>query len=269
MLKERLLTALVAGSALLAGLMFLNPVGVGVLLGAVTLLAAFEWSSLTRPGTAAGLAFTLLTAVVGVVSLVLPLGFVVAAALAWWAWAAGEVFVFRDRASLLWRQAPIKWLAGLLILVPTWRGCFALVTQDPTHHDLLIWLFTMVWVGDSAAYFAGRAFGRHKLAPLVSPGKTVEGAVAGIAGAAVVGGTGAWWLGVLQLGMGGGVVLGVAIGMLSIVGDLLESKAKRLASVKDSGRWLPGHGGVLDRIDALTAAVPLFVWTMRDLGVLR
>ena len=269
MLKERLLTALVAGSALLAGLIFLNTTGVAVLLGAVTLLAAFEWSSLVHPGSATGLAFTLLTAILGIASLALPLAVVVAVGLAWWAWALGEVFVFRDRASPLWRQAPIKWLAGLLVLVPAWRGCFALKSQDPTHHSLLIWLLVMVWVADSVAYFAGRAFGRHKLAPLVSPGKTVEGALAGVAGSAAVGAAGAWWLGVLQLGIGGGVLLGLAVGTLSIVGDLLESKAKRLAQVKDSGRWLPGHGGVLDRIDALTAAVPLFVWTMRDLGVLR
>ncbi len=269
MLKERLLTALVAGSLLLAGLIFLNSLDVAILLGAVTLLAAFEWSSLVHPGMAVGLAYTALTAIVGVASLAVPLVVVVAAALVWWAWAAGEVFVFRDRASPLWQLTALKWLVGLLVLVPAWRGCLALKMQDPSHPGFLIWLLAMVWAADSVAYFAGRAFGRRKLAPLVSPGKTMEGALGGVAGAAVAGGAGAWWLGVLPLGIGGGALLGVAIAMLSIVGDLLESKAKRSALVKDSGRWLPGHGGVLDRIDALTAAAPLFVWTMRDLGVLR
>ncbi len=269
MLKERLLTALVAGSLLLAGLIFLNTLGVAVLLGAVTLLAAFEWSSLVRPGRATGLAYVAVTAIVGVASLALPLVVIVAAALVWWTWAAGEVFVFRDRASPLWQPATLRWLAGLLVLVPAWRGCLALKTQDPSHPGLLIWLLAMVWAADSVAYFAGRAFGRRKLAPLVSPGKTVEGALGGVAGAALIGAAGAWWLALPPLGPGDGVLLGGAVAMLSIVGDLLESKAKRLAAVKDSGRWLPGHGGVLDRIDALTAAVPLFVWTMRDLGVLR
>ncbi len=267
MLKERLLTALIAGSAALAGLWFLDTAGVAVLLGAVTLLAAFEWSALVRRGWAAGLAFTALTALLGAASLVLPLTVVLGAALAWWVWAAGEVFWLRDRTSPLWRHMPVQWLAGVLVLVPAWRGCLVLKAQDPAHPSLLIWLLVMVWTADSAAYFAGRALGRRRLAPLVSPGKTVEGAIAGLAGAAAVGGAGAWWLGLPGLGWAGGVALGVAVAAASVVGDLLESKAKRMAAVKDSGRWLPGHGGFLDRIDAMTAAVPVFVWTMRYLGV--
>ncbi len=267
MLKERLLTALLAGAVVLAGLWFLNTIGVGILLGAVTLLAAFEWSGLATRRPAARYAFPALAALLGLASLLLPLSAVMAAAILWWVWAACEVFVFRDRASPVWRHAPAKYLSGLLILVPAWRGCLALKAQDPLRPALLIWLLAMVWTADSAAYFAGRALGRRRLAPLVSPGKTVEGALAGVAGAAIVGGVGASWLGVAGLGAGGGALLGAAVAMASIVGDLLESKAKRLAAVKDSGHLLPGHGGILDRIDALTAAVPLFVWTMRYLGV--
>ena len=267
MLKERLLTALLAGALLLAGLWFLNTAGVGVLLGAVTLLAAFEWSGLAARRPVARFAFPALVAFLGLASLLLPLAAVMAAAILWWVWAAGEVFVFRDRASPVWRHAPVKCLSGVLILVPAWRGCLALKAQDPSRPMLLIWLLAMVWTADSAAYFAGRAFGRHRLAPFVSPGKTVEGAVAGIAGAAIIGGIGASWLALSGLPAGRGALLGAAVAVASIVGDLLESKAKRLAAVKDSGRLLPGHGGILDRIDALTAAVPLFVWTMRYLGV--
>ena len=267
MLKERLLTALFAGAAVLAGLWFLNTAGVGILLGAVTLLAAFEWSGLVTRRPAARLAFPALAALLGWASLLLPLSAVMAVAILWWVWAAGEVFVFRDRVSPVWRHAPVKYLSGFLVLVPAWRGCVALKAQDPLHPALLIWLLAMVWTADSVAYFAVRAFGRRRLAPLVSPGKTVEGALAGVAGAAIIGGIGASWLGVVGLSAGRGALLGVAVAMASIVGDLLESKAKRLAAVKDSGHLLPGHGGILDRIDALTAAVPLFVWTMRYLGV--
>jgi phosphatidate cytidylyltransferase len=266
-LKERLLTALLAGAALLAGLWFLDTAGVGVLLGVVTLLAAYEWSGLTTRRPAARFAFPVLAALFGWASLLLPLSAVMAVAIIWWIWAAGEVFWFCDRVSPVWRYAEVKYLSGLLILVPAWRGCLALKAQDPLRPVLLIWLLAMVWAADSVAYFAGRAFGRRRLAPRVSPGKTVEGALAGIAGAAIIGGIGASWLGISELGTGGGALLGAAVAMASIVGDLLESKAKRLVAVKDSGRLLPGHGGILDRIDALTAAVPLFVWTMRYLGV--
>ncbi|WP_298137916.1 phosphatidate cytidylyltransferase [Acidiferrobacter sp.] len=267
MLKERLLTALLAGVALLVGLWFLNTIGVAVLLGVVTLLAAFEWAALVGLGSRTRLVFVVLILFLGLASLRLSLSAVILAAIVWWVWAAGEVFVFRDQVSPLWRYAPVKYLSGALVLVPAWRGCVALKSQDPSRPALLIWLLIMVWTADSVAYFAGRALGRHRLAPRVSPGKSVEGALAGIMGAAAAGGIGALWVGVSGLTVGTGLVLGVAIAMASIVGDLLESKAKRLAAVKDSGRLLPGHGGILDRIDALTAAIPLFVWTMRYLGV--
>jgi phosphatidate cytidylyltransferase len=120
--------------------------------------------------------------------------------------------------------------------------------------ELLIWAFLVTWSTDIGAYFAGRRFGRRKLAPSISPGKTVEGLYGGIAGATLIGG--AWTL---------GMHLGVALLPLAPIfalaaqgGDLFESRMKRQAGVKDSGAWLPGHGGVLDRLDGL---VPVAVLT--------
>jgi phosphatidate cytidylyltransferase len=119
---------------------------------------------------------------------------------------------------------------------------------------LLIWVFVVTWSTDIGAYFAGRSFGRRKLAPAISPGKTVEGLYGGIAAASVIGG--AW---VLAMGLGAALLaLAPVLAIAAQAGDLFESRMKRRAGVKDSGTWLPGHGGVLDRLDGL---VPVAVLT--------
>ena len=119
---------------------------------------------------------------------------------------------------------------------------------------LLVWVFIVTWATDIGAYFAGRAFGRRKLAPSISPGKTVEGLYGGIAAAALLGG--AWVIG-MELGMPL-LILAPIFALAAQAGDLFESRMKRRAGVKDSGGWLPGHGGVLDRLDGL---VPVAVLT--------
>jgi len=119
---------------------------------------------------------------------------------------------------------------------------------------LLIWIFLVTWSTDIGAYFAGRAFGRHKLAPSISPGKTVEGLCGGVVAAALIGGAWALWTDL------GAPVLALAplFALAAQAGDLFESSMKRRAGIKDSGTWLPGHGGVLDRLDGL---VPVAVLT--------
>lgn len=146
-------------------------------------------------------------------------------------------------------------LAGWMLLVPTW---VALVRLQGTPWVLLA-VLGVVWIADSAAYFAGRSWGRRKLAPAVSPGKTWEG-VAGAAVAVAVYHAVVWNFGFSHHAPTGGfaaILLVAALFPLSILGDLFESWIKRQAGVKDSGRLLPGHGGVLDRIDALTSTLPL------------
>ncbi|HET8749416.1 MAG TPA: phosphatidate cytidylyltransferase [Sphingomicrobium sp.] len=125
---------------------------------------------------------------------------------------------------------------------------------DLHRFDLLIWTFVVTWATDIGAYFAGRRFGRRKLAPSISPGKTIEGLYGGIAAAALIGG--AW---ALATGLGTALlVLAPVFAVAAQGGDLFESAMKRRAGVKDSGHWLPGHGGVLDRLDGL---VPVAVLT--------
>ncbi len=124
---------------------------------------------------------------------------------------------------------------------------------------MLLYLLSLVWVADIGAYFGGRRFGRNKLAPAISPGKTREGVIGGLAANLV------WMLVVYQLSLGWGLdllpflLLGLATSLFSVAGDLFESVLKREAGVKDSGKLLPGHGGVLDRIDSVIAATPIFI----------
>jgi len=146
--------------------------------------------------------------------------------------------------------------AGFVVLGAAW---IALVAIHRTEGGAAMTLFilVLVWVADSAAYFAGRAFGRHKLAPAISPGKSIEGVLGALAAVALC--AAAFWLWRHpQVPFVGFVVLCILAAVVSVTGDLFESLIKRRHGVKDSGRILPGHGGVLDRIDSLTAAVPLF-----------
>jgi phosphatidate cytidylyltransferase len=149
------------------------------------------------------------------------------------------------------RPTPGTWIgaAGFAVLVP---AGLAMVALDPL---AVLLVLVLVWIADSAAYFVGRAWGRHRLAPAVSPGKSWEGAMGGVGGALAY----AIICGYFIQGIAWAALLGSALllAMVSIVGDLFESAAKRQAGVKDSGTLLPGHGGILDRIDSATAVLPL------------
>ena len=269
MLRTRILTALVLIPSTLAALFWLSPHGWGAVTLVVVSIAAVEWANLagcTRPGAAA---FAGVTFACGFALLFAPGAFATEAG-----WPGGVLLLACGAATLFWLLAAPAWLArgwrptsplalvlaGWLVLLATWIAVVQLQARSPW---LLLALMAVVWIADTAAYFAGRAFGRHKLAPAISPGKTWEG----VAGAMIA--TGLYALLLLHFapesGYGktqsaaasaGWVVLVLALTAVSIVGDLFESLLKRQRGVKDSGRLLPGHGGVLDRIDALLAAMP-------------
>ena len=144
-------------------------------------------------------------------------------------------------------------LAGWMVLVPTWLALTRLQAQP----GVLLALLGIVWIADSCAYFVGRAWGRHRLAPTISPAKTWEGVAGAAAGVAVYYALlyvfvpeWRWWHGL------SGALLVAGVGLLSVIGDLFESWVKRLAGAKDSGTLLPGHGGILDRIDSMTSSMP-------------
>jgi len=149
------------------------------------------------------------------------------------------------------------WIAVWLLLF-VWT--LLLLHQLPFGNQFILGAFTGVWASDIAAYFAGRRFGRHKLCPAISPGKTVEGALAGILLGTLT--AMSMWVFFARVPAHFAIVLGIILVVTGILGDLAESAVKRAAHVKDSGKLLPGHGGLLDRIDALVPAVSIagLIW---------
>ena len=263
MLAQRIVTAAILLALVLAALLLLPNFHWGVLMCAGLALAAAEWGRLAGlpSGAAWGYAGALATAAFalllversgafGMGLLYAPAGrLLYGLALLFWVIIV-PIWLYRRRTV---RAPSVMALVGAVVLLPFWH---ALVWLQPTPGRLLA-VMGVVWVADTAAYFAGRAFGRHKLAPHISPGKTWEG----VAGAAL--GVTLYWLLLAALApahagpMPLGLLLPTLLLPVSIYGDLFESWVKRMAGRKDSGTLLPGHGGVLDRVDALTSALPL------------
>jgi phosphatidate cytidylyltransferase len=181
-------------------------------------------------------------------------------ALLWW----GIAFCWLAFAPLRVNPA-LAAIAGVLALVPAWLALVQLSQVPARAPSYLLFVLVLVFAADIGAYFAGRNFGRLKLAPRVSPGKTWEGVLGGLISAALVAVVGAHWF---ALPLARFLPLCTAVAAVSIVGDLTESMFKRYAGLKDSSNLLPGHGGILDRIDSLTAATPVFALGLMWLGVL-
>ena len=177
---------------------------------------------------------------------------------AWWVVATGWV-VLAPGAGGRWAAG----VAGFVVLVPAALGLGKLAEIVPHGQLLLLFMLVLVAAADVGAYFGGRTFGRHKLAPRVSPNKTWEGFWSGVAAAASAAWVGGWLLGKPLLPWVG---VCVAVALASVVGDLVESMFKRQAGLKDSSSLLPGHGGVLDRLDSLSAAGPMFLLGLALLG---
>jgi len=181
----------------------------------------------------------------------------------WWATAFVWLIV-----SPQFRRPFLVLVCGAFVLVPCFVAVAATHSGSGAVHgpQAVLWLLAWVFSADIGAYFAGRAFGRLKLAPRVSPGKTWEGVIGGLALSTCVAAGGARYFGVAVLPA---MAFGVALIAISIVGDLTESMFKRGAGVKDSGNVLPGHGGILDRIDSITAAAPLYALGLYSSGALQ
>ncbi|NLD14617.1 MAG: phosphatidate cytidylyltransferase [Gammaproteobacteria bacterium] len=258
MLKQRILTALWLLPLALFGFFGLQGHAFTAFAALVMVLGGWEWARMAgieAQAARVGYAAVVLVLFIALVMLapVLP---VLLLALAWWLLATLMVFCY-PRSAGWWGGVPGKLLMGLLILLPAGVALVWLKTL-PQANGLILTVMLMVWTADIGAYFSGRAFGKRKLAPEVSPGKSWAGLYGGLAGSLLVAlGCG------LALGLAGTqlplFVLGAGVIVLfSVIGDLTESMFKRSAGIKDSSNLLPGHGGVLDRIDSLTAALPLF-----------
>jgi phosphatidate cytidylyltransferase len=261
MLRTRVLTGCILGALLLLGLFLLPAFWAVLAFGAVFTIGAWEWAgfgALRQPLARAS--YTLGVALVLYFSwrwtdesahLLMLLG----AACAWWV-----IAFFWLSLAPTWHRPVLTLLCGLAVLAPAFVALARLQISQPgfgSAHGppIVLWLVLMVCAADIGAYFAGRAFGQRKLAPRVSPGKTWEGALGGLAAVALVAVCGAVYFGLSPAAL---VAFGCCVGIFSIIGDLTESMFKRAAALKDSGTLLPGHGGLLDRIDSVTAAAPLY-----------
>lgn len=152
----------------------------------------------------------------------------------------------------------LKLAAATLAIVPAWTALALIHASEPAGNRWLLTALAIVWAADSGAYFAGRAFGKHKLAPRVSPNKTVEGLLGGLVAGLLTACVFGWIAGVQLSGLGWLLLVATVTVLASVLGDLFESLLKRHAGAKDSGHLIPGHGGVLDRIDGVLAALPVF-----------
>jgi len=265
--RTRIATAAALIPMVVAGICLLDTGWFAALAGLVVLLGAWEWAALAGcRGYPCRFGFLVLLAAAAVaVSLPAAAGLVAVVACLWWLVGAIWLGAYQSgRAGS--GPVAVKVLVGLLVLVPAWTSLVALHARDPGGRGWLLFLLIMVWIADTAAFFAGRRFGRHRLASAVSPGKSWEGVAAGLLGGVAAGI--AFGLYRDMQGVEILVFLIVCLGTVaaSVVGDLMESMMKRSANLKDSGSLLPGHGGMLDRIDSLTAAAPVFLAGLAFIG---
>lgn len=262
MLKQRIVTAIIALAVLALVFFVLPPQVARFFIAALIIGGAWEWGGFLFGGNK--LLRLVYVLFIGALMAMLflknadtaVLESVLKVALAWWLIALAWMLFFPTPIPSF-----VVWLCGALVLVPAWVALDYLYAQTP---HLLIFALLIVWVADIGAFFVGKGFGRVKLAPAISPGKTWEGVLGGLTAVLLLAGLGSRFL---EIEISVLVPFCLAVAMLSVVGDLTVSMFKRTAGVKDSGSLLPGHGGVLDRIDSVTAAAPLFALALNWIGL--
>ena len=266
MLRLRIITALCLVAVFVPALFVMPPMLFSVATIPLVLAAGWEWSRLVKITSLAArlgyLALVVLTLAVAAYWLGLPDAFdderaqqLLLVAVGVWAviflWIQGY-----PSSAILWSTQPVLGLLGLVLLGFTWVAIVTIMNHE-SGQWLLLLAIVIIALADVGGFFAGKYFGKHKLAPIVSPGKTWEGFFGGLVLQAVLVGSLVWFLSdemsLLSLSL-----LVFPVGLYSVLGDLFESMIKRHSGVKDSGRLLPGHGGVLDRIDGVMAALPMF-----------
>lgn len=256
MLKQRIITAVILLAVLAGVVLILPPPAALITLTLVISLGIWEWSQFLNVKSP----LWRLLYVVVVLALMIAVWFfsfrpgalqlVLQVTLAWWL--VAFVWVTRFPTVI---PVGVGVLSGILVLVPAWLALSRLLVAE-NGLGWLVFILLLVWATDIGAFAGGKLFGRIKLIPRVSPGKTWEGVIAGIFLAAIVAFAGAMYFQQYRLGF---VSLCIAVSAISIVGDLMVSIFKRHAGVKDSGEIFPGHGGMLDRIDSICSAAPVFV----------
>ena len=261
-LAQRVLTAAVLIPLVVAAVLGLSNTLFASVLAVIFLFAGLEWGHL------ADFQDRLLRMwVLVILALLLAMGYLLHLRKEWMLivcfialiyWCVALVWVIQyehcGQVSVL-EYSSVRFVAGMLTLAPAW---IALVMLHDLSPWLVMYVLLLMWFADSAAYFAGRRFGQRKLAPKVSPGKSWEGVMGGLLAVAVLATLVSFQMQMSLAKALGFIALSVAVGMISVLGDLVESLFKRRAGLKDSGQLLPGHGGLLDRLDSLMSAAPGF-----------
>lgn len=266
MLRLRIITALCMAAIFLPALFLMPSMLFSIATVPLVLVAGWEWSRLVKIRSVIARIGYLLLIVMTLFAASLWLGLpdtfdpqraqqLLLVAVGVWAfiflWIQGY-----PSSAILWSARPILGLLGLMLLGFTWIAIVTILNYQSGQWLLLLAIVIIV-LADVGGFFAGKYFGKHKLAPIISPGKTWEGFVGGLLLEGVLVGSLVWYLSdhVTVLGLS---LLVIPVALYSVLGDLFESMIKRHSGVKDSGRLLPGHGGVLDRIDGVMAALPMF-----------
>lgn len=272
MLLQRILTALLLIPLAMAIMLWPGTPVFAAIVAAAFLVGAWEWSRLSGM-TQASARITFLVALAAILAAAWwpreprLWGMLAAIGVLWWLVACAWLRNFAFAAAPTPENRRIKLLAGLFVMVPAWAGVVLIHRALPYGHWWTFLALAIVWAADIGAYFAGRFFGKRKLAPQISPGKTWAGVYGAFVAAGAVVVAGGWMLGIHDLRLVGLVGLAAFTVAASIVGDLIESLMKRHAKMKDSGQIFPGHGGLLDRLDSVFAALPVFAIGLWLLGI--
>lgn len=273
MLKQRIITALILAPLVLCGVFLLPPPYFGWFFAFILSLAAWEWANLSSLTTqVVRVTYAMLIAALLIqVMPVLDVTWVLSISVFWWIIATLLVLSFPG-SSKYWCQPWVSALLGLVVLLPMWKALVFIrearfvPIEDFNVLFLILYVLLLVWSADVGAYFSGKTWGKAKLAPNVSPGKSWAGAWGGVSAALLLGLIAVYLMN-LSVWMSVQFLLITALtAMVSIIGDLTESMFKRTRGIKDSSALLPGHGGVLDRIDSLLAAIPVFVFLLLSIG---
>ncbi|NAW68559.1 CDP-diglyceride synthetase [Vibrio sp. V27_P1S3P104] len=273
-MKQRIITALLLAPLVIAGIFFLPLSGFILALALVTFLGFWEWTQFVSSSSrylalipsvvAGGVSYFFLAPQLALSS---ELSSIQSAMLmtgsVWWVFSSVLAVTYPKSRGCWESSNTVRHLFGLLTLLPFfWSVIFLRAehfTVDSYHGaKLVLFVCLIVWAADSGAYFAGKSFGKHKMAPAVSPNKTIEGLMGGVVAAMMVG----WFFAdVFSIQFTSSFIMMLTIlitVVISVLGDLVESMFKRVSGIKDSSNLIPGHGGILDRIDSLTAAFPVF-----------
>ena len=273
MLKQRIITGLILAPLVLCGVFLLEPTHFSWFFAFILAVAAWEWANLSSLVTSvvrvtyalliAALIFTLLPHI--------SVAWVLTLSVMWWIIATILVLTYPDSSSL-WRHPFVSAVLGIIILLPMWKALVfireASFIPDDSFNPLLLILYILllVWSADVGAYFTGKAWGKRKLAPNVSPGKSWAGAWGGVTATLILALVASYIMSFSIIMTVQLLVITALTASVSIIGDLTESMFKRTRGIKDSSALLPGHGGVMDRIDSLLAAIPVFVFLLLSIG---